>query len=237
MSRTILRSLSRSLRIAFDGQTTTRAAALGESGCLWGPLQQFFRGAKKQANELRVGNVVDIKGRLLMITKYHYTQGMSRQLGNVQMELRDIKTNMKASERFRPADGVNLAILEDRKFTCLYTDGNSVHLMDPESYEQIEVDKSLFGEQAVYLREDLELEVAFHQDAPVTATLPTAIKMKVKETDAPAGADSVNSKFKPAVLENGVKTMVPTFIAPGEEIFVNSIENSFMRRANKYKEK
>lgn len=100
-------------------------------------LQAFLRGIKKNANELRPGNVVNIDGKLCLISKYHYTQGMSRQLGNVQIELRDIQSGTKVSQRYRPADQVEVTVLEDGKYNCLYVEGNAVHLMDPDTYEQV----------------------------------------------------------------------------------------------------
>lgn len=127
------RSCSKVFRIASRARIDSHQGGLSQLHA----LQGFLRGVKKNANELRPGNVVQIDGKLCLVSKFHYTQGMSRQLGNVQLELRDIQSGTKVSQRYRPADPVEVTILEDRKYNCLYVEGNAVHLMDPETYEQV----------------------------------------------------------------------------------------------------
>ncbi|GAB4822133.1 hypothetical protein N2152v2_009179 [Parachlorella kessleri] len=207
-----------------------------------------LRGVKKQANEVRSGNVLEVNGRLMQVVKHQHTQGAGRQLGNVQFELRDLVTKNKHLHRQRPYDMVELVRLEDRKYQCLYKEGSFVHCMDLETFEQVAVDEDMFGEQAAYLAEGLELTLSFHDGSPVTGKLllkcasarsqaplqravPETVTLRVEEAAPSMKGETVAPSYKPAVLQNGVKVMVPPFVQRGEEIIVNTVERSFVRRA------
>lgn len=96
-------------------------------------------------------------------------------------------------------------------------------------------DISIFGEAAVYLQEEMPVEISFHGGQPITGVLPKSVEVRVIETDPPSGADSVNARFKPAVIEAGIKTSVPTFIKQNDLIVVNTADGSFVRRLEKSK--
>lgn len=100
---------------------------------------------------------------------------------------------------------------------------------------QVTADVSIFGQPAVYLREEMPVEVSFHAGQPITGTLPKSVEVRVVETDPPSGADSVNARFKPAMVEAGVKTSVPTFVQQNDLIEVNTVDGSFVRRIEKSK--
>ncbi|KAK9811306.1 hypothetical protein WJX72_001490 [[Myrmecia] bisecta] len=190
-----------------------------------------LRQYKKQANEIRTGNIIDLNGRLLQVTKFQHTQGSGRQLGNVQLELRDLKLGSKHLERKRPYDMVEVARLEAKPFQFLYTDGSQLHLMDPQTFEQEAVDGSLFGEQAVYLKEGCVVSLNFHNGRPVSGELPQIMTMSVQQAEPYAKGDSSSATYKAAVLETGAKMMVPAHIVQGEQIVIDTTLHTFVRRA------
>lgn len=91
----------------------------------------------------------------------------------------------------------------------------------------------MFGEQSIFLKEEMSVEISFHGTIPVAGTVPKHIEMKVAETDATGQGDTVNARFKPAILENGIKVSVPTFVSPKETIILNTEDRTFVKRKEK----
>lgn len=197
--------------------------------CAW--QQQASRGVKKQASELRSGNVIELNGRLLQVLSFD-KKAMGRQLGNVQLELRDIVTKAKHPLKLRPYDAVEVARLEGRKFQFLYAEGSVMHCMDPESFEQVSVDAEVFGDQAAFLSEGLLLELNFYDGSPVTAELPAQVELVVEEVAPTMRGETAAPSYKPAVLAGGLKLKVPPFVGPGERVVVDTSSGEFVRRAS-----
>ncbi|KAI7840227.1 hypothetical protein COHA_006009 [Chlorella ohadii] len=191
-------------------------------------LQQL-RGLKKQANELRVGNVIEHNGKLLQVVSLQ-NRAMGRQLGNVNFELRDIITKAKHPAKFRPYDMVEYVRLEGRKFQCLYTEGSQVHCMDPETYEQVAVDTELFGEASDFLKEGLEVTLNFHRDEAVTGEVPGQMSLQVVEAAPTMKGETAAPSYKRAVVEGGIEIQVPPFVQAGDSVVVDTAERTFVRR-------
>ncbi|KAL3157521.1 hypothetical protein ABBQ32_011982 [Trebouxia sp. C0010 RCD-2024] len=175
-----------------------------------------LREVKQQATEVRPGQVVEVKGKLMQIQKYQHTQGSGRQLGNVQLELRDIKSGSKHQQRCRSYDSLEVVRLEDRTFTYLYSEGSQLHFLHPQTYEQEAVDMQLFGDQHQYFVEDLEATLSFHDGEVVAGALPQQVVLSIVSTDVVAKGDEKSPQYKPAIVGAGRKIMVPPFIAPGK---------------------
>lgn len=192
----------------------------------------FLRGVRKQANEVRVGNILEAEGRLLQVVKATHTQGHGRQLGNVQLELRDLLSKSRSIERKRPYDTVDVAFVEPRGMQYLYAEGKTCHLMDPGSYEQVSVDRDLFGAAVAYLAEGADVTVSFHNGAPIAGEVPATVTLQVAETGPYAKGDSAQQSYKSAIMENGVEVMVPPYIDRGERLVVDTRDGTFVKRAN-----
>ncbi|KAL4458372.1 hypothetical protein ABPG75_013237 [Micractinium tetrahymenae] len=215
----------------------SEAAAFQHLPSLGQALQQLgqqWRGVKKQANELRVGNVIEHQGKLLQVVSLQ-NRAMGRQLGNVNFELRDIVTKAKHPAKFRPYDMVEHVRLEGRKFQCLYTEGSQVHCMDPDSFEQLTVDRELFGEAADFLKEGLDVTLNFHvttgTDTPVTGEVPQHVTLAVVEAAPTLKGETAAPSYKKAVVEGGIEIQVPPFVQAGDMVVVETAERSFVRRA------
>lgn len=175
---------------------------------------QHTREVKQQATEVRAGQVIDVKGKLMQIQKYQHTQGSGRQLGNVQLELRDLKAGAKHQQRCRSYDTLEVVRLDDRNYKFLYAEGSQLHFMDPETYEQESVDQQLFGGLHDYFVEDMPATLSSHEGQVVAGSLPQHVTLDVV-TDPVAKGDEKSPQYKPAVVGAGRQIMVPPFISTG----------------------
>ena len=187
--------------------------------------------AKINGNEIRPGNVVNHQDRLWVAVKVdHVKPGKGG--AYAQVELKAILGGTKLNERFRSAETVETVELEFRDFTYLYEQGDSLVFMEQDSYEQVELAKDFVGERAAFLQDGMKITLEMHEETPLGIRFPPNVVLEVTEVDPVQKGQSVSSQFKPAILANGLKVMVPPFIAVGERIVVDTTEATYMRRAD-----
>ena len=149
----------------------------------------------------------------------------------IAVEMRDLKTGVKTQERWRTADSVERLTTDERRCQFLYAEGESYIFMDGETYEQFALDGAVIGEGAAFLRDDVEVKVLTVEGAPVGVELPTRIALEVVEAEPVVKGQTASSSYKPALLENGVRVMVPPHIRIGARIVVNPNDLSYVERA------
>jgi elongation factor P len=182
------------------------------------------------ASSLRKGNIVDMDGKLYVILSaenIHPGKGTPV----TQLDMRRISDGVKVSERYRTTEQVERAYVEDREFQYLYQDGDGFHFMNPETYDQIAVSKDIIGDQAAYLQENMPVTLSTHEGAVLAIELPQRATLEVVETEPTVKGQTASSSYKPALLSNGVRTMVPPHIAPGTRIVVMTADGSYVERA------
>jgi elongation factor P len=182
------------------------------------------------ASSLRKGNVVDKDGKLYVILSaenIHPGKGTPV----TQLDMRRISDGVKVSERYRTTEQVERAYVEDRDYQYLYQDGDGLHFMNPETYDQISVAKDIIGDQAAYLQENMKVTLSTHEGAIVAVELPQRTTLEVVETEPTMKGQTASSSYKPALLSNGARTMVPPHIAPGTRIVVMTADGSYVERA------
>jgi elongation factor P len=182
------------------------------------------------ASSLRKGNIVDIAGKLYVILSaenIHPGKGTPV----TQLDMRRISDGVKVSERYRTTEQVERAYVEDRPYQFLYQDVEGYHFMNAETYDQVRVPKDILGDQAVYLQEGARVTLSVHEGVPVAIELPQRAVLEVVETEPTVKGQTASSSYKPAVLSNGVRTMVPPHIAPGTRIVVMTADGSYVERA------
>ncbi len=182
---------------------------------------------KINGNEIRPGNVLEHEGGLWAAVKVdHVKPGKGGAFA--QVELRNLRNGTKLNERFRSADKVERVRLEQKDQQFLYETDGMLVFMDTETYEQIELPAELLGERRPFLQDGMTILVEFYDEEALNATLPQKVTCKVVETEPVVKGQTAANSFKPAILDNGVKVMVPPFIAQDEMIIVNteSMENS-----------
>jgi elongation factor P len=148
-----------------------------------------------------------------------------------QLDLRRIADGVKVTERYRTQEAVERAFIDEREFQYLFKDGDSYAFMDLESYEQISVPAEFIGESAKFLQDNMHVTMRLHDGKPVSVELPQKATYEVVEADPVVKGQTAASSYKPAVLSNGVRVMVPPFITAGTRIVVNLEDGSYLERA------
>ena len=184
---------------------------------------------KIQGNEIKPGMVIEHKNDLWSVLKAQHVKPGKGGAFN-QVELKSIKKGTKLNERFRSSDAVERAILDDKKFSFLYKDENSCHFMDLINFEQIQINKSLLGKKNKLLKENMEVNVQFYEDQPLSVDLPPSVELKIENTDAAIKGQTASSSYKPATLENGIKIMVPPFINSGDKISLDTRTLEYIKK-------
>lgn len=186
---------------------------------------------KISGNEIRPGDVIEHQGELWVAVK---TQSVKPGKGGAynQVELKAIKSGTKLNERFRSAETVERADLEWRDFQYLYESGDMLAFMDIATFDQVELPKEFLGEDRVpFLQDGMKVRVNTYQGDPLSISLPVQVTLEVAECEPSIKGQTAASSYKPAVLSNGVRTMVPPFVTVGEKIIVATEDASYVRRA------
>jgi len=185
---------------------------------------------KINGNEIRPGNVLEHNGGLWIAIKVdHVKPGKGGAFA--QVELRNLRNGSKLNERFRSADKVEKVRLEQKDQQFLYEDTGMLIFMDSQTFEQVQLSADLLGDRRPFLQEGMTIVVEFYEDEALNATLPQKVLCEVIETEPVVKGQTAASSFKPALLGNGVKVMVPPFISQGEEIIVNTETLEYSERA------
>ncbi len=186
---------------------------------------------KINGNAVRPGMVIEHQNRLWRAVKIQHTQP-GKGGAYLQVELKDIRDGTKLNERFRSSETVERVRLDQKPFQFLYSDGEMYTFMDTDTYDQIALTAAAIGEDQVpYLRDGMPVTIDFHEESPLGVSLPDTVALAVVEADAVVKGQTASSSYKPAVLENGVRVMVPPHIEAGTRVVVNIAEGTYVERA------
>jgi elongation factor P len=182
------------------------------------------------ASTLRKGNIVEIEDKLYVIlTAENIHPGKGTPV--TQIDMRRISDGVKVSQRYKTTEQVERAYVEDREFQYLYNDGDGFHFMNTETYDQVIVPADVVGDQAPYLQPEMKIMLSVYEGVVVAMELPQRAVLKVVETEPSIKSQTATSSYKPALLSNGVRTMVPPHIASGTRIVVLTADGSYVERA------
>ena len=184
---------------------------------------------KLYASEIRVGMLIEYKNDLWQVLK---TQHVKPGKGGAfaQVEMKSLNKNTKLNERFRSSESVEKASLDETKFNYLYDDESDYHFMNPKSYEQINIKKEVVGEKGKLLTENLEVNISFYNEKPLTVELPNQVTSTIETTDVALKGQTVSSSYKPAVLDSGINIQVPPFIESGDKIIVDTRTMEYIKK-------
>ena len=186
---------------------------------------------KINGNAIRPGNIIEHQGRLWRAVKIAHTQP-GKGGAYLQAELKDIRDGTKLNERFRSSETVERVRLDQRSYQFLFMDGDDYTFMDNDNYEQITLNIDFIGEDAAnFLQEGMVVNVESYEESPIGVELPETVTMRIVEADAVVKGQTASSSFKPAILENGVRVMVPPHVESGTRIVVNTADASYVERA------
>jgi elongation factor P len=180
--------------------------------------------------QIRIGNVLEHQNKLWIVTKTQHVKPGKGGAFN-QVEMKAIKDGTKLNERFRSNDKVEKVRLEQFDYQYLYAEGEKLIFMHPETYEQVELDAELLGEKVAYLQDGMMVVVEFHENEALSMQLPEKVTLQIVETEPVVKGQTAAHSNKPAILENGIRVMVPPFINQGDSIIVNTEDDSYSERA------
>lgn len=185
---------------------------------------------KISGNEIRPGNIIEHNGRLWLAVKIQHTQP-GKGGAYLQVELKDIKSGTKLNERFRSSESVERVRLDEKEYQFLFAEDTLLTFMDQESFEQIQVSSSLLGDALPFLIEGMVVSISSYDDDLVGVRLPDTVVMTVSQADPVVKGQTASASYKPAILENGVRVMVPPHIESGTRIVVNTADATYVERA------
>ena len=182
------------------------------------------------ASSLRKGNIVDLEGRLyVVLTAENFHPGKGTP--TTQIDMRRISDGVKVSERWRTTEQVEKAQVDDRDYDFLYEDSEGFHFMEPNTYEQVAVSADVIGDQKVFLVDGLRVSLKTHEGIAIAIELPMKVTVEIVETEPVMKGQTASSSYKPAILSNGLRVMVPPHIGAGTKIIISTEDNSYVERA------
>jgi elongation factor P len=182
------------------------------------------------ASQVRKGNVLEENDQLFVVLtaeSFHPGKGTP----TTQIDMRRISDGVKVSQRYKTTEQVERAFIDETDFQYLYDDGDGFTFMNGETFDQVSVPKSVVGDLAPYLQENMTVKLSLYEGLPVSIELPQRATFEVVETEPAMKGQTATSSFKPAVLSNGVRTNVPPHIAPGTRVVVLTADGSYVERA------
>ena len=185
---------------------------------------------KVNAISIRPGNVLEHDGKLWIVLKSQNIQP-GKGAAVVQVEMRDIVTGTKKDERFRTQETVERARLDEEEMQFLFAEGDLLTFMHNETFEQIQINRDVIGTPAQFLQEGMMCTVTLHEGSPLGVQIPATVVMEVIEAEPVVKGQTASSSYKPAVVENGARVMVPPHIETGTRIVVNTADSTYAERA------
>ena len=186
---------------------------------------------KINANSIRLGAVLEHNNRLYIVVKNPEHTQPGKGGAYVQVEMKDIKTGSKLNERFSSSDSIEKVRLDSKDYQFLYFEDDNLTLMDTEDFEQITVPKSILGDQLPYLQDGMILNVELYNEEVISASVPDKITAVIEKTEPVIKGQTATSSFKPAILYNGVRVMVPPFVNAEDKIVVRTSDSTYLERA------
>ena len=185
---------------------------------------------KVAASSLRKGSVVDLDGKLyVVLTAQNIHPGKGTPV--TQLDMRRISDGVKVSERYRTTETVERAFVDEREYQFLYQDGDGYHFMDPNTYDQVAVRSDVVGDMATWLQDGMLVHISTHEGAPAAPWRSARVSLEIVETEPVVKGQTASGSYKPAVLSNGQRIMIPTYITTGTKVVVNTESGEYMERA------
>ena len=182
------------------------------------------------ASQIRKGNIVDLDGKLCVVLNaesFHPGKGTP----TTQIDMRRISDGVKTQMRYKTTDQVERAHVEEVEYSYLYNDGDGYHFMNDQTYDQVALQADVVGDSAPYLQEGMKVQLSMHEGNAIAIEIPPKATLEITETEPAMKGQTASGSFKPAILSNGVRTMVPTHITVGTRVIVQTADGSYVERA------
>ncbi len=180
--------------------------------------------------DIRPGNILEYEGGIWKVAKTQHTQP-GKGGAYMQVEMKNLMDGRKTNVRFRSADTVEKVHLETKDFQYLYADDDQLVFMDTETFEQINLPTDLVGDAAAFLQDGMTVSLEMYDEKPISVQLPEQVEAEIVEADAVVKGQTASSSYKPAILDNGVRVMVPPHIEAGTRIVVDVYDRTYVGKA------
>src|ERR1044072_7425565 len=178
------------------------------------------------ATQIRKGMVIVFEGEPCRVVEFrHHTPGNLRAM--IQTKLRSLRSGSSFEHRYRSADTVERASLEQHEMEYLYSDGSHHHFMNTENFEQVALSDEELGDSSQWLAPGLKIQAEFYEGSPIGIDMPPSLELVVTQTEPSLKGATVSNVNKPATLENGVIIQVPRFVNEGDRFRVDPIEGRY----------
>lgn len=181
--------------------------------------------------DIRPGNILEYEKGIWRVAKTQHTQP-GKGGAFMQVEMKNLIDGRKTNVRFRSADTVEKVRLDTQEFQYLYTDGDKLVFMDNDTFEQIMLDADMLGDEVAFLQDGMEVTLELYDERPISVQLPDTIEATIVEADAVVKGQTASSSYKPAILDNGVRVLVPPHISSGTRIVVDVYAKEYVRKAD-----
>ena len=181
--------------------------------------------------DIRPGNILEYERGIWKVAKIQHTQP-GKGGAYMQVEMKNLQDGRKTNVRFRSADTVERVRMDTKDFQFLYRDGDMLVFMDKDTYEQINLPADLVGDAAAFLQDGMDVTLEMWDEKPISVALPDQVEATIVEADAVVKGQTASSSYKPALLDNGVRVMVPPHIGTGTRIVVDVYERTYVGKAN-----
>jgi len=180
--------------------------------------------------DIRPGNILEYEGGIWKVAKIQHTQP-GKGGAYMQVEMKNLQDGRKTNVRFRSADTIERVRLDTKDYQYLYADGDMLVFMDKDNYDQIQLPADLLGDAAAFLQDGMEVMLELWDEKPISVQLPDTVEATIVEADAVVKGQTASSSYKPAILDNGVRVMVPPHIGSGTRIVVDVYERTYVGKA------
>ena len=186
--------------------------------------------AKINGNEIKPGFVLEHDGGLWAAVKVNHVKP-GKGGAFAQVEMKNLRDGRKLNERFRSEDKVEQVRLDNKDQQFLYESDGKLIFMDSETFDQTELDADLLGDRRPFLQDGMMATIEYHGDEPLSVRIPQKVTCRIVETEPVVNGQTAAKSFKPAILDNGVRVMVPPFVGQDENIVVNTELFEYSERA------
>jgi elongation factor P len=180
-------------------------------------------------NELRKGVTFTMDGEIYKVLQYqHHKPGRGK--ATIRTTLRNLRTGTTRQHNFISGDRVQDIRIEKRTMQYLYNDGDFYYFMDVDTYEQVALAARVLAEDALYLKDNQEIEIAFYEGEPIDINLPVTVDLEVVDSELAVAGDTATGATKQVTLETGLKVSVPLFVEVGDVIRVDTRSDEYITR-------
>ncbi len=184
------------------------------------------------ASDVRKGNVLEHSDGQLYVVMSHETFRPGKGTPTTTIVMRRITDGMKTTATHKTTEGLEKAFVEQIKHTFLFDDGDAgLVFMNPTSYEQVHLSKDMVGDSVAYLQPEMVVDLTMYEGQALSIELPPRITAVIDTTEPVVKGQTASSSYKPAMLDIGVKTMVPPHIGPGTRVVISTEDGSYVERA------